>query len=299
MIISETLHLWLAAIAAIFAALALGDWLRRRRLRQKRREGREKRERDYDKASEDYERVRDDLERKFNATVVDLVDDLGDVSRGRDDAPLWINYETAMKVLSRIRDADDGPIVVVLHTLGGYSFAAEMIAAALHSHKGRVEAYVPFVAMSGGTIISLACHTVFMGKHAALGPIDAQLGGVALDDFARLVAEKPITSIGDGTLLAAYAAERYRRNADERACQIIHKSHKPDGDGDCRVVMALMKSQLPHDTRIDFKHAKRIGMHVEEKCPEEVYALVEARLQMIEASERRPRKSEPPRNDSK
>jgi hypothetical protein len=275
---------FLLASAAVFFGLAAWQgirawWLARRRARRIRDEGRS-----HGEAAGDYVKALRKLENKINATVVDIIDDMGDVAEGRDNAPTYINFETAMTALSRIRSAQDGPIVVVLHTLGGYSLAAEMIGAALHAHKGKVVAYVPYVAMSAGTMVALACEAVHLGKHAALGPIDAHLGPFAVDDFAKLLKEKtPKSSIGDQTLLLAYQAERYQKVADARACALIHKKHKPDGDNDCRVVVALMKSQMPHDMRIDYQHAKRIGVNVEESCPEEVYNLVEARIQMISA----------------
>jgi membrane-bound ClpP family serine protease len=56
-----------------------------------------------------------------------------------------------------------------------------------------VRAIVPQIAMSGGTMIALACKEIIIGKHSSLGPIDPQLGGVPAhaikEEFDRALAE--------------------------------------------------------------------------------------------------------------
>ena len=54
--------------------------------------------------------------------------------------------------------------------------AASQIAKALSDHEGHVTAVVPHYAMSGGTLISMAADEIVMDGHAALGPVDPQLG---------------------------------------------------------------------------------------------------------------------------
>jgi len=63
---------------------------------------------------------------------------------------------------------------VILHTLGGYSLAAELVAAALKRIRDPRRVYVPYIAMSAGTLIALAADRIHLGKNACLGPIDTQ-----------------------------------------------------------------------------------------------------------------------------
>ena len=53
---------------------------------------------------------------------------------------------------------------------------ALQIAKAIKKHKGKVTAFVPHYAMSGGTLISLAADEIVMSEHAVLGPVDPQVG---------------------------------------------------------------------------------------------------------------------------
>lgn len=68
---------------------------------------------------------------------------------------------------------------LILHTPGGSMAATESLVDYLRSMFGtNIRAIVPQLAMSGGTMMALACQEILMGKHSSLGPIDPQLGGL-------------------------------------------------------------------------------------------------------------------------
>ena len=68
---------------------------------------------------------------------------------------------------------------LILHTPGGVIAATESIVEYLKSmFNGDIRAIVPQLSMSAGTMISLACREIVMGKQSSLGPIDPQNGGV-------------------------------------------------------------------------------------------------------------------------
>ena len=69
----------------------------------------------------------------------------------------------------------DKGIVLMLHTPGGDPNAVESIVEYLHAKFSRMEVIVPYLAMSGGAMISLAGDLLVLGKHSQLGPIDPQL----------------------------------------------------------------------------------------------------------------------------
>ena len=68
---------------------------------------------------------------------------------------------------------------LILHTPGGDLAATESIVDYLHRMFGHdIRAFIPQLAMSGGTMIACACKEIFMGKQSNLGPIDPQFGGI-------------------------------------------------------------------------------------------------------------------------
>ncbi len=66
--------------------------------------------------------------------------------------------------------ADKG-LVLILHTPGGDPNAVESIVEYLHSKFNRMEVVVPYLAMSGGAMISLASDLLVLGKQGSLGQL--------------------------------------------------------------------------------------------------------------------------------
>jgi ClpP class serine protease len=118
------------------------------------------------------------LARKRDATVITLIHRQETVSLLGIPLVRHIDIDDAESVLRAIRETPPGePIEIILHTPGGLVLAARQIAAALADHDGKVTAVVPHYAMSGGTMIALAADEILVDAHAALGPVDPQLGG--------------------------------------------------------------------------------------------------------------------------
>ena len=142
------------------------------------------------------------ISRKRKATVITLIHRQETLNLLGFPIVRYIDIDDAESVLRAIADtADDQPIEIILHTPGGMVIAARQIASALADHPARVTAVVPHYAMSGGTMISLACDEIVIEDHAALGPVDPQLGqypAASLVEVSKLPGEHD-----DQTLLMA------------------------------------------------------------------------------------------------
>ena len=90
-----------------------------------------------------------------------------------------------------VSDLDPGRgLDLILHTPGGELAATESIGNYLREVFGtNIEVFVPFMAMSGGTMLACAAKTIHMGKQSRIGPIDPQVGGLGagyiLDAFKK------------------------------------------------------------------------------------------------------------------
>src|SRR5881296_2991061 len=121
----------------------------------------------------------------------------------------YIDVNDSEEVLRAIHLTDPGvPLDIVLHTPGGLVLAALQIARAIHKHQGKVTAFVPHYAMSGGTLIALAADEIVMSEYAVLGPVDPQLGQYPAASILKAVARKPVAEVEDGTLILADQAEK-------------------------------------------------------------------------------------------
>jgi len=215
--------------------------------------------------------------------VISIIHDFGHPRDFHTDERRYLSTREAFEILAEIRSVPPGkPIDVVLHTPGGDAFACELLAGALKD-RPNTTAYVPYCAMSAGTIIALATEKIVMGRYACLGPIDMQLYGFPIESFLRLLKEKPIQSMEDLTVLLGYQAEKEARTARARACELLNKAHFGKDDA-CQLTDFLAAGDLPHSEQIDRKRAVELGVNVAEgECPAAVYDLVEERLRIYKS----------------
>src|SRR6267142_2443048 len=116
------------------------------------------------------------IERQHNSRVILLVHRQEMMSILGFPVYRYIDVNDSEEVLRAIHMTDRTvPIDIVLHTPGGLVLAALQIARAIHKHHGKVTAFVPHYAMSGGTLICLAANEIVMSPHAVVGPVDPQL----------------------------------------------------------------------------------------------------------------------------
>lgn len=99
----------------------------------------------------------------------------------RDDSSLAsftarINEKAYGKFMRQLDECDaEEDIAIEVHSRGGDMLYTLMIANAVAQHRGRTTALVSRVALSGATVIVLACDEVVMAPAAGLGPIDLQM----------------------------------------------------------------------------------------------------------------------------
>lgn len=87
-----------------------------------------------------------------------------------------IDYEDTNGFMDALHGADTSKgLTLILHTPGGNAYAVESIVDYLHSKFRYIEVVVPYLAMSGGAMISLASNLIILGKQSQLGPIDPQI----------------------------------------------------------------------------------------------------------------------------
>lgn len=272
------LHISIVSIALILLAAILIFAIREARHRRRKKAlevWRKKQELTYRKAVEQTEEARKALEKRNGLTmVVDVIHDLTS-TKGLVPFDIYpaITFDNAIDILEQLRDADpDGPVDIVLHTLGGFSLAAEIVTGALKAHRGRTTAYVPYVAMSGGTMLALACKYIVLGKNALLGPIDTQYNGYPASAYERLLKDKKENAIGD--ISDAYYLRAITSIDDEKDAR-AHVRKMLGSD----VADFFLDTKVHHSSGIGFEEAASV-LHgrIASNCPKEVYAFVNARL---------------------
>jgi ClpP class serine protease len=206
------------------------------------------------------------ISRQRDATVVTLIHRQETIAFLGIPLMRHIDIDDAESVLRAIRETPPGrAIEIVLHTPGGLVLAARQIAAALADHDGKVTAVVPHYAMSGGTMIALAADEILVDAHAALGPIDPQVGQYPAASLVA-VAERPGQHT-DETLILADVSRKAIHQVQVFAGQLLEKRMEPD---QAREVARVLSTGLwTHDHPLMPRELEALRLPVKIGVPEE------------------------------
>lgn len=173
---------------------------------------------------------------------------------------------------------------LILHTPGGNIAATESLVYYLKKLFGTdIRVFVPQIAMSAGTMIALASHTIVMGKQSNLGPIDPQYGGIScaavLEEFetalsdvkkdpssvnvwSNIIRKYHPTFVGDCKKAIDWSEEIVKQWLTEN---MFRQSSEPDVDAS-RVVAYLSShnNTYSHARHIHIDDLKKIGVNVVE-----------------------------------
>ncbi|MGZ3568541.1 MAG: SDH family Clp fold serine proteinase, partial [Thermodesulfobacteriota bacterium] len=185
----------------------------------------------------------------------------------------YIDINDSEEVIKAIHMTDpDIPLDIVLHTPGGLVLASYQIAHAITLHRGKVTAFIPHYAMSGGTLIALAAHEIVMGEHAVLGPVDPQLGEYPAASLVKLAENKPIADIDDRSWILA---DMGRKAIDQIRTQVkfLLRDRYSNEKGE-ELARTLSEGRWTHDYPITYEEAKNLGLPVSKDIPPELYQLM-------------------------
>jgi len=185
----------------------------------------------------------------------------------------YIDVNDSEEVLRAIHLTDKRvPIDIVLHTPGGLVLAALQIARAIHKHEGRVTAFVPHYAMSGGTLIALAADEIVMSPDAVLGPVDPQLGQYPAASILKAVAKKSPDKIKDETLILADQGEKAVGQVRNSVRDLLI-TKCPEAKAD-ELARLFSEGTWTHDHPLTFDTLKGFGLPARSDIPSEFLDLM-------------------------
>src|SRR5712691_2708641 len=186
----------------------------------------------------------------------------------------YIDVNDSEAVLRAIHLTDSNvPLDIVLHTPGGLVLASLQIARAIHKHQGKVTAFVPHHAMSGGTLIALAASEIVMSEYAVLGPVDPQLGEYPAASILKAAHQKPVAEVDDKTLILADQAEKAIAQMRHEVGELLadrYRSEKAE-----EIAKLMTSGTWTHDYPITCDRAQALGLPVNSNIPENVLRLME------------------------
>jgi ClpP class serine protease len=200
-----------------------------------------------------------DISRQRGATVITLIHRQETMALLGFPLVRFIDIDDSESVLRAIRQTPPGrPIEIILHTPGGMIIAARQIASALADHDAEVTAVVPHYAMSGGTLIALACDEIVIDAHASLGPVDPQLDQMAAASFVE-VARMP-GDHEDRTLLMADVGRKAIAQVQGFTTRLLERRMDPSK---ARAVANLLSTGTwTHDHALQAPDLRLLGLPV-------------------------------------
>jgi len=190
-----------------------------------------------------------------------------------DDEP-EIVLEDSEVILQQVRETPpDKPIDFIVHTEGGLTFAADLMAMALRYHKAKVTVMVPFYAMSDGTYLVLSADEIMMEKCSILAPVEPLVDDMPANAVMSILKRKPIETIADRTILLAESARMETENAKEFVKWLL--IDKMNEEQATQVANFLVGGFMASTTPITLDVARAIGLNVVEGVPEKVHQLFE------------------------
>jgi ClpP class serine protease len=213
------------------------------------------------------------IERKRNSRLILLVHRQETMSILGFPVFRYIDVNDSEQVLRAIHLTDPSvPLDIVLHTPGGLVLASLQIARAIHKHQGKVTAFVPHYAMSGGTLIALAADEIVMSEHAVLGPVDPQLGQYAAASILKAVAKKPIAEVDDQTLILADQSEKAIVQVRESVRELL--ADKIPAEKLEETTRLLSEGTWTHDHPITVDQAQKLSLPARSDMPPEFLDLM-------------------------
>jgi len=213
------------------------------------------------------------LERKRRSRVILLAHRQETMSFLGFPVARYIDVNDSEEILRAIHLTDPSvPIDIILHTPGGLVLAATQIATAINRRKGKVTAFVPHYAMSGGTLIALAADEIVMSEHAVMGPVDPQIGQYPAASVLRAVEQKSKDRIHDEILILADEASKAIHQVHDTVRGLLRGKY-PDSVVS-NLATTLSEGRWTHDFPITFDYAKELGLHVSSDMPSEILDLM-------------------------
>lgn len=132
-------------------------------------------------------------------------------------------------------------------------------------------AFIPFYAMSGGTLIALSADEIVMERFTTLGPVDPYIMGYPAPALLRVLSRKSVAAVSDEMLVKAEVARLALQNV-QRFIQWLLESQM-SRERAAELADFLTGGYFSHDTPITLATMAGFGLNVREGVPPLIYDL--------------------------
>lgn len=178
--------------------------------------------------------------------------------------------------MERFRNMDpDQTVDLILHTSGGDSNNCKMMIDTLFNHRGQIRVYIPKIAYSAGTLLSLVGNEIHMDHNAHLTPIDTQIIMNQNDIFQLAIPvgvvrhiphlttkkQKDLSEFSNLLAIHSQMAQQVYE-ADLKMMDTIFRNRLYTSERKTQIIENLLHSKIPHDYPISYHEAIEFGLPI-------------------------------------
>ena len=172
-----------------------------------------------------------------------------------------IDDSSLKEIQKALLEFEGKPFDLVFHTPGGSIFHTLLISRILKNYPGKIRAFVPSYAMSGGTILALSCDEINMNDISCLGPVDPQLGTIFKAGSAKTW--KEIFKIKgkkaeDSSIAMNLTGEQYTKTIKKILEKLINGNIKNKKE----FIKLLTSGDIEHGYQLFREDLKKFGFNV-------------------------------------
>ncbi len=169
-----------------------------------------------------------------------------------------ITMEVAENILSALERLPLTDLTVVIHTRGGSVGPCVMLSQAI-AQFATSRAIVPYLALSGGTLLALSTTHLAMGRSASLSAVDPLLNGIRSRPLAAQVETSEDRVVG--SMARDYEGAVRKLLADRLSRRLARLEYLP------AAMAAFMGEQAPHEWPIPIEAVAGLGLPVTRSDP--------------------------------
>lgn len=231
-----------------------------------------------------------------NSIVLDLIGTMPSLAEDRiRPNKLLLDYPSAIEAVDALTTASPRTkIIIVLHGYVGCGGQTELLLRAIASHRKKsaisnprrepqIVAYVPYLALNGGTLIALACDKVVLQQHALLSSVYDDTDEIPRPELESLVESKGTLATNDDLVVRAASSHRRHLRLMQLARGFINPAHRRPSED--RNTLADALTGMEEGRVLSPKEAHDLGINVSAKLPSAVVDFARARIYYDDAQE--------------
>ncbi len=235
----------------------------------------------------------EEIEEENNSKILFIVDNANDWKKHKDEIPSGISkriitlngshVSTFFNWYSKV--CEEEKLQIILYTTGGDVQMCDIVCKILNESKCKVDTYIPYYALSSGTLIAFSSDNIYMNDYSFLGPVDAQSQFIDSAEFYSSDAYlKLLENVKDLKMYSqSYLSTIDNSKLHDETLDYLHEIFTKKGmrDNECKVIIEMFGSgKYSHSSIFSYKKIIDCGLDINLGIPDDINDLFSTYLKV-------------------